>query len=735
MPCSADEAQREKPERKDNMKRLSWIIVTVLLIFAFMACASAKEFVVFGSYPQSEVQESALLKNAVYNEIGDAEIDGKKYRRVLSEDGYRYFIYEPILWENHGDVYISKYVLDCRMYDAQEKKYTYGLGRQIEYASSTSWETCSIRSWLHGEFYQTAFSASEKDNIIGNTVALFSPDSAKQVEGEFALQKTCTDYARAMGVKEKKGYCAWLLRDVSPVAASTVCTITEEGKVNNGITVLVNNEQMGVVPCIQMKNADNRVQNQEAEKCTVYAPYGRAVVIAVSDLEAYISVGWYKTAEEAKAQLYHLINARFENSSLYETYKPYVFFKASQKNPEIQLDYPQKNPTVMEIMQFIEPLKQAFFTGKQEDYMAIDVKVTFDMEEGKSASEVYNQKLGNAIEMIYPAWGPMLSGSNGGNLIHYNAGNTFSATIRLKMNGSGSASVRESDYFDKVYAIARDAVSYSDRALGQLQYVRNYLAENAVYDGAQFHNNPQSLLLDGVGVCGNYAIAVKDICTVLGIPCFELINEKGSHAWNCVYVEGAWYEFDTTGITQSDFFTDETVYSHEKSGFPSAVYAENVSFLYDVTYGTKDGDCVDTQVLAYMQEMAKNAKPLIEAPVQEDKKEDIKVLVFGKELATDVPAFILNGRTLVPMRAVFEALGATVYWNEDTRTVTAVSGVDVISLEINNPMMTKNGKNITLDVPATIREGRTMVPVRAVSESFGLQVLWDEKGRVVSVVE
>lgn len=707
----------------------------MLLIFVFMAGASAKEYVAFGIYPQSEVQETELLKGAAYDEKGDAEISGEKYRRIQTEAGHRYFLYEPILWEQHGDVYISRYVLDCKMYDAQEKKYTYGLGRQIEYANSTSWDTCSIRLWLNGDFYQTAFSASEKDNIIGNTVSLFAPDSAKQVAGEFALQKTCTDYARAMGVKEKKGYCAWLLRDVSPVTASTVCTVTEEGKVNDGITVLVNNDQMGVVPCIQMKNTDNRVQAHEEEKCTVYAPYGRAVVIAASDLEAYISVGWYKTAEEAKAQLYHLINARFENSSLYETYKPYVYFKASQKSPEIVLDYPKKNPTVMEIMQFIEPLKQAFFTGKQEDHMAINVKVTFDMVEGQSASKVFDQKLGNAIEMIYPAWGPMLSGSNGGNLIHYNAGDTFTATIRLKMNGSGKASVRESDYFDKVYAIARDAASYSGRALGQLQYIRNYLAENAVYDGSQFHNNPQSLLLDGVGVCGNYAIAVKDICTVLGIPCFELINEKGSHAWNCVYVEGAWYEFDTTGITQSDFFTDEAVYSHEKSGFPDAVQAENVSFLYDVTYGTKDGDCVDTQVLAYMQEMAKDIKPLMEVNVSDQEKEDIKVQVFGKDLATDVPAFILNGRTMVPMRAIFEALGATVYWNEDTKAVTAVSGVDVIGIKIDDPVMTKNGENITLDVPATIREGRTMVPVRAVSESFGKKVLWDATNRVVSVTE
>ncbi len=112
---------------------------------------------------------------------------------------------------------------------------------------------------------------------------------------------------------------------------------------------------------------------------------------------------------------------------------------------------------------------------------------------------------------------------------------------------------------------------------------------------------------------------------------------------------------------------------------------------------------------------------------------DIKVLVNGGELSFDQPPIIKDSRTLVPLRAIFEALGAEVDWDGDTRTVTASKGKTTVVLTVDSASYTVNGSEKTLDVPAQIVNSRTLVPVRAVSESFGCEVEWDGDTRTVVI--
>lgn len=94
---------------------------------------------------------------------------------------------------------------------------------------------------------------------------------------------------------------------------------------------------------------------------------------------------------------------------------------------------------------------------------------------------------------------------------------------------------------------------------------------------------------------------------------------------------------------------------------------------------------------------------------------------------------IVEGRTLVPLRSVFEALGASVEWNNDERSVTSVKDGVTVVLKVDSKEMTVNGEVKILDVPAMIMNERTMVPVRAVAEAFGATVLWDNTERCVVV--
>lgn len=99
---------------------------------------------------------------------------------------------------------------------------------------------------------------------------------------------------------------------------------------------------------------------------------------------------------------------------------------------------------------------------------------------------------------------------------------------------------------------------------------------------------------------------------------------------------------------------------------------------------------------------------------------DIKVSVNGDYLTFDVPPQIINDRTMVPLRAIFESIGADVQWNEETKTVVSTKDDITVSLQIGNSVMYVNGKEVVLDSPACVVNDRTLVPARAVSEAYGL---------------
>ena len=103
---------------------------------------------------------------------------------------------------------------------------------------------------------------------------------------------------------------------------------------------------------------------------------------------------------------------------------------------------------------------------------------------------------------------------------------------------------------------------------------------------------------------------------------------------------------------------------------------------------------------------------------------NISVILDGNFLSFDVPPQIIDGRTMVPMRTIFEAMGAFVNWNGNSRTIVATKDDTMIIMQIDNPVLNKDGVSIQLDVPPQIVDDRTLVPIRAVAESFDAQVSW-----------
>ncbi len=113
---------------------------------------------------------------------------------------------------------------------------------------------------------------------------------------------------------------------------------------------------------------------------------------------------------------------------------------------------------------------------------------------------------------------------------------------------------------------------------------------------------------------------------------------------------------------------------------------------------------------------------------------EISVYINGTLLQTDVPPMIVEGRTLLPLRAVAESIGMAVEWNGETQEVRLTKDNSVITLTIGNSRAVVGGNLIYCEVPPRIFSGRTLVPVRFIAESFGLLVNWDSSERAVYII-
>lgn len=110
---------------------------------------------------------------------------------------------------------------------------------------------------------------------------------------------------------------------------------------------------------------------------------------------------------------------------------------------------------------------------------------------------------------------------------------------------------------------------------------------------------------------------------------------------------------------------------------------------------------------------------------------EISVFVDGERVEFDVEPQIINDRTMVPMRKIFEKLGAEVEWVPDSQMIFSTKGAVCVLMQIGKSALaikdftTDAETRVELDCAPLIINGRTLVPVRAVSEAFGLGVEWD----------
>lgn len=114
-------------------------------------------------------------------------------------------------------------------------------------------------------------------------------------------------------------------------------------------------------------------------------------------------------------------------------------------------------------------------------------------------------------------------------------------------------------------------------------------------------------------------------------------------------------------------------------------------------------------------------------------EKSISLQINGSEISAEVPPTVIDGRTMVPVRAIFEAVGANIDFDAETKTITAKKGDATVNMTVGTKVATVNNKEVQLDAPAVIVNGRTLAPARFVAETFGYTVQWDAENKIVKI--
>ncbi|MDN5362282.1 MAG: hypothetical protein PWP70_1329, partial [Moorella sp. (in: firmicutes)] len=112
---------------------------------------------------------------------------------------------------------------------------------------------------------------------------------------------------------------------------------------------------------------------------------------------------------------------------------------------------------------------------------------------------------------------------------------------------------------------------------------------------------------------------------------------------------------------------------------------------------------------------------------------DISIIVNGQQLNLDTPPLLQDGRLLAPVRPVAEALLARVTWSEESSTVLITTLKTTLVLKVDSKEVSKNGEKLSLDGPVQVSNGRIMVPLRFLAEALGATVAWDEQNLTATI--
>jgi transglutaminase-like putative cysteine protease len=273
-----------------------------------------------------------------------------------------------------------------------------------------------------------------------------------------------------------------------------------------------------------------------------------------------------------------------------------------------------------------------------------------------------------------------------------------------------------------------------------------FIKEHMTYDEEVINEERDKGALEalttGRGVCEDYADLMVAMLRAVGVPSRTVVGWMGDvedtqqviadrsgillpgHVWVEYYLPGyGWvpadptYTFLVNGVSMVDYsrltgfntlrFSE---ISEAKDNVISYSYYGDVELEYDIIVKASDTpfpkEKVTRPVVMYLEDIP---------------------LIF------DVDPLIVEGHTLVPMRGMFKAMGASVEWDAKTKRVTAREEGSIVILEIGSKTAWINGESVSLDTAPVIYGNRTLIPLRFAGESLGKKVIWDGQTRTINI--
>jgi hypothetical protein len=261
--------------------------------------------------------------------------------------------------------------------------------------------------------------------------------------------------------------------------------------------------------------------------------------------------------------------------------------------------------------------------------------------------------------------------------------------------------------------------------------IHDYIVLNTEYDTDYNYYSHYDALFKNKAVCNGYALLAYKMYKQAG---FKVGFVKGYsndelHLWNTIDMNGHTYHIDLTwndpvpnlDYPVYDYYMlrdDEISIDHKFNGSYSSDTPYHRLLNIDISSNLE----AHNSLIDIMSEI--NLK---------DNYQPINISLNNRLIKLDQPPIIQNGRTLVPVRAIFEGLNMNVTWNPKTLEVKGFDDFYDISMTIAEKKAYVNNVEYILDSPPKILNGRTLVPVRFISESIGKTVSWNSKTRTVVI--
>lgn len=260
------------------------------------------------------------------------------------------------------------------------------------------------------------------------------------------------------------------------------------------------------------------------------------------------------------------VSANMEQSEIKQRLAPYSEWM-QEVNGEIQLQCPREDVGEEQMFSYLMDISSLLYGTPGEDYCKVDILFPYSVKNnGTDVNRFAETMFAREDKFNY-----YLTNWSDLHRLDFKVGRrylgsetiSYNVSVELVQNGSIRYS-NSSIYYDKLWTIVNEAKQQATNDMELVWYFCRWMEKNVVYDITLQTNSAYVAIVEQKALCGGYANALKDLCSLVGIETLVPTNQALDHAWSEVFIDGTWYTVDLCYIVRSSsgtyqmryFFTD-----------------------------------------------------------------------------------------------------------------------------------------------------------------------------------